>query len=120
MEERLVKLSSSPTAWSPVYEAAADTDDTRVPEAAEGLLSLIAGITDRYRILPSPRHQLQFTELQKDLLSDFHSDLAAGSEQVVSEEGTPLSPQFCARLNASHYIATVLKAWGDMKVYLYM
>ena len=43
--ERLDELSSSPTAWSPVYETTDDTDDTRVPEIAEGLLYLIAGMT---------------------------------------------------------------------------
>ena len=38
-------MTASQTAWSPAYEAAADTDDTRVPETAEGFMSLIAGIT---------------------------------------------------------------------------
>ena len=41
----MVAMAASPTAWSPVYESAADTDDTRVPEVSESLLTVIAGIT---------------------------------------------------------------------------
>ena len=43
--ERVSEITTSPTAWSPAYEAATDADDTRVPETAEGFMSLIAGIT---------------------------------------------------------------------------
>ena len=49
-EERLLAMSTSPNAWSPVYEAAADTDDSRVPQVAESLLTLIAGITGPSRM----------------------------------------------------------------------
>lgn len=43
--DRLEEMMSSPTAWSPVYETVIKTDDTRVPEVGEYVLSLIAGIT---------------------------------------------------------------------------
>ena len=61
-------------------------------------------------------------ELQREILLDFHHDLTTNSERLVAREGTPLSPQFCAYLNASSYIATISRAWGNMKVrniYLY-
>ena len=46
----MLAMAASPNAWSPVYEAAADTDDSRVPQVAESLLTLIAGITGPSRM----------------------------------------------------------------------
>ena len=120
-------ISASPTAWSPVYESE-DADDTRVPEVAESLLTLIAGVTglslslslslsvisvpfpDRYRNVPSEVHQLEFVALQRDLLLEFLRDLAATGEREPS-----LSPQLCSHLNACSYICSVLREWGEMK-----
>lgn len=71
-------------------------------------------ISDRYRTLPNMWHQLRFVEVQKELLLDFHRDLASDGEHLA--QGNPLDPLFCAYLNASCYIAAVLKEWGEMKV----
>ena len=60
------------------------------------------------------RHQLRFLELQRDLILEFHQDLAHNGERLA--QGDPLVPQFCAYLNASSYIAAVLREWGEMKV----
>jgi hypothetical protein len=116
-EERMLAMAASPNAWSPVYEAAADTDDSRVPQVAESLLTLIAGITDRYRNLPSEVHQLKFVGLQQDLLLDFLHDLVAAGDGTTS--GTdPLSPLICSQLNACSYITAVLREWGEMKFFV--
>ncbi len=70
--------------------------------------------TDRYSSLSSVHHQLQFLELQRDLLLEFNHDLVANSDE---QSGVgPLHTQFMAYLNASNYITTVLKEWGEQMV----
>ena len=66
---------------------------------------------ERYKYLPSPHHQLLFLELQVDLLLEFHQDLSDSASQTH-----PLHPQFAAYFNASQYIATILRLWGEEKV----
>lgn len=67
-------------------------------------------LLERYRSLPCPRAQLSFLALQKELVDDFRIRLT----QVMKEESRqPLSPRYCAILNAANYISTVLSDWGD-------
>ena len=73
-------------------------------------------IVDRYRALRSVLHQIKFVDIQCELLQVFLSDLREDGERMASQEGTPLTPQFCAHVNASNYIASVLREWGEMKV----
>ena len=73
-------------------------------------------IVDRYRALRSVLHQIKFVDIQCELLQVFLSDLRDDGERMASQEGTPLTPQFCAHVNASNYIASVLREWGEMKV----
>ena len=69
--------------------------------------------SDRYKQLDSVPHQLQFLELQSALMLEFHQDLSAAGKATL---GSPLVPQFCAYLNASSYIAAVLREWGEQTV----
>ena len=131
----------SETAWEPAYSSVGGADDTRVPECTEGFMVLIKGIegwyddcqsevilliflysllpshslpyVERYKPLSSTRHQLRFLELQRDLLLEFHQDLA-NNWRAVSRN--PLVPQAAAYINAANYIATVLKQWGETEV----
>ncbi len=68
-------------------------------------------LLERYRYLPSHHHQLMFLELQVDLLLEFHQDLADSASRTHS-----LTPQFAAYFNASNYIATILRLWGEERV----
>lgn len=72
-------------------------------------------LLERYRALPCPRAQLSFLALQKELVDDFRIRLT----QVMKEESRqPLSPRYCAILNAANYISTVLSDWGDNVFFL--
>lgn len=71
--------------------------------------------SDRYSSLTSVRHQLQFLELQRDLLLEFHHDLVTNADQQGGV--SPLHTQFLAYLNASNYITTVLRDWGEQMVH---
>ena len=71
-------------------------------------------LTERYKPLLSIRHQLQFLDLQRDLLLEFHQDLGNNWAAVSA---SPLVPQAAAYLNSANYIATVLKQWGETEVY---
>ena len=44
---------------------------------------------------------------------EFHQDLSEAGKATL---GSPLVPQFCAYLNASSYIAAVLREWGEQTV----
>ena len=76
-------------------------------------LSLSLSPSDRYKWLNSTPHQLQFLELQSALMLEFHQDLSAADKAA---QRNPLVPQFCAYLNASSYIAAVLREWGEQMV----
>ena len=71
-------------------------------------------LTDRYKLLYNPPHQLDFTSLQLDLLIAFHHDLtdvSNGESQIL-----PLSRQQAAYLNSALYIAMVMTEWGEQTV----
>ena len=76
-------------------------------------LSLTHHFLERYKPLLSTRHQLRFLDLQRDLLLEFHQDLANNWGAV---SGNPLVPQAAAYINAANYIATVLRQWGETEV----
>ena len=83
------------------------------PSLSPSLLSLSHHFLERYKPLLSTRHQLRFLDLQRDLLLEFHQDLANNWGAV---SGNPLVPQAAAYINAANYIATVLRQWGETEV----
>ena len=76
-------------------------------------IRIIITITDRYKLLYSPAHQLDFTGLQLELLTAFHHDLA---DAATSNSIQPLSRQQAAYLNTALYIAMVMREWGEQTV----
>lgn len=71
----------------------------------------ISATPERYKYISSTRHLLQFVDLQRDLLLEFHQDIKTSAKSVH-----PLDPRHAAYLNASNYIAVVLKGWGESSV----
>ena len=67
---------------------------------------------DRYKLLYSPSHQLDFVSLQLELLIAFHHDLTDASNRLIQ----PLSKQQAAYLNTALYIAMVMTEWGEQAV----
>ena len=49
--ERLKVISESPTSWDPLYTSSDTDSDQLIPECAEKLMQLIAGITGQWRLL---------------------------------------------------------------------
>lgn len=68
---------------------------------------------ERYKQIPILMFRLQFLELQTDLLLEFSHDLSQAIKRCGS---TPFTNEYIAYLNASTYIASVLKQWGEETV----
>uniref|UniRef100_A0A673I7J6 RAD50-interacting protein 1 n=1 Tax=Sinocyclocheilus rhinocerous TaxID=307959 RepID=A0A673I7J6_9TELE len=113
--EKVDTMLTAEGAWSSQYKDITDMDELKAPDCAETFMTLLLVITERYRSLPCPRAQLSFLALQKELVDDFRIRLT----QVMKEESRqPLSPRYCAILNAANYISTVLSDWGDNVFFL--
>ncbi|XP_057711106.1 RAD50-interacting protein 1 [Corythoichthys intestinalis] len=113
--EKVDAMLSAEGAWSSQYKDIRDMDELKSPDCAETFMTLLQVITDRYRALPCSSAQLKFLELQKELVDDFRIRLT----QVMKEESRcPLSPRYCAILNAVNYISTILTDWGDNVFFL--
>ncbi|XP_073694563.1 RAD50-interacting protein 1 [Garra rufa] len=113
--EKVDAMLSTEGAWSSQYKDITDMDELKAPDCAETFMTLLLVITERYRSLLCPRAQLSFLALQKELVDDFRIRLT----QVMKEESRqPLSPRYCAILNAANYISTVLSDWGDNVFFL--
>ncbi|XP_039625817.1 RAD50-interacting protein 1 [Polypterus senegalus] len=113
--EKMDSMLSSEVAWVSQYKDISDVDELKAPDCAETFMTMLLVITDRYKALPTARCKLCFLELQKELVDDFRIRLT----QVMKEESrNPLSPRYCAILNAVNYIATVLSDWADNVFFL--
>uniref|UniRef100_A0A8C9W3W3 RAD50-interacting protein 1 n=1 Tax=Scleropages formosus TaxID=113540 RepID=A0A8C9W3W3_SCLFO len=113
--EKVDAMLSAEGAWSSQYRDITDVDELKAPDCAETFMTLLLTITDRYRSLPCPRAQLSFLALQKELVDDFRIRLT----QVMKEESRcPLGARYCAILNATNYISSVLSDWADNVFFL--
>ncbi|XP_055836997.1 RINT1-like protein isoform X1 [Episyrphus balteatus] len=87
-------------------------DELKIPKCADQFIRLLEAIKDRYYSLIQPGHQLQFLNLQLELIDNFrrrlvqlHSCAVVDSIQV---------------LNAINYINSVLREWGENVHYLHL
>ncbi|KAM3858925.1 RAD50-interacting protein 1 [Diretmus argenteus] len=113
--EKVDAMLSAEGAWSSQYKDISDVDELKAPDCAETFMTLLLVITERYRALPCLRAQLKFLELQRELVDDFRIRLT----QVMKEESRcPLGARYCAILNATNYISTILGDWGDNVFFL--
>ncbi|KAJ8269802.1 hypothetical protein COCON_G00124090 [Conger conger] len=107
--EKVDALLAAEGSWSSQYRDISDMDEMKAPECAETFMTLLLVITDRYRSLPCSRAQLSFLALQRELVDDFRIRLT----QVMKEDSRcPLGSRYCAVLNATNYVSTVLGDWG--------
>ncbi|CAB4002313.1 RAD50-interacting 1-like, partial [Paramuricea clavata] len=111
--ENIQSLLSSEKAWSPRYEDAADVDDLKVPECVETFVSLLVGITDRYKYMPGEENQISFVNIQLDLLYFFTASL-----DEIKNEGDPVTPCFLFIINSTNYLATILQDWSEQAMFL--
>ncbi|XP_053685469.1 RINT1-like protein [Sabethes cyaneus] len=93
----------------------ANLDDMKIPKCADQFIRLLDAIRERYCSLPQPGQQLQFLELQLELIDNFRRRLvqlhnSPGADNVGSTK----------ILNAINYITSVLREWGENVHYLHL
>ncbi|KAH8297546.1 hypothetical protein KR054_002303 [Drosophila jambulina] len=87
-------------------------DDLKIPRCADQFMRLLDAIKDRYYGLIQPGHQLQFLQLQLELIDSFRRRLV----QLHSSGAVRSIPV----LNAINYLVMVLREWGENVHYLHL
>lgn len=88
-----------------------ELDQLKIPKCADQFVRLLEAMKERYCILPQPNHQLQFLELQIELIDNFRRRLVQLHNTSVSTLNI---------LNAIFYISSVLREWGENVHYLHL
>ncbi|XP_037073553.1 RAD50-interacting protein 1-like [Pollicipes pollicipes] len=110
--ERMDQLLASETAW-----AVQGDPDAGVTEVADGMLTMLQAMTERYRQLPQPGQRLQFLDLQLELLDDLRVRLL---QLLRNEKHQPISGRCCALLNTAHHLRQALAEWGEQPAFLHL
>lgn len=98
-------ILSSPNAWS--FIDPENLEELKIPKCADQFIRLLDAICDRYCNLPQPGHQLQFLNLQLELIENFRRRLV---QMHSSPERGITTPNV---LNAVNYVNSVLREWGE-------
>lgn len=93
----------------------ANLDDMKIPRCADQFIRLLDAIRERYCSLPQPGQQLQFLDLQLELIDNFRRRLV----QLHNSPG-PDCVSSTKILNAINYITSVLREWGENVHYLHL
>jgi hypothetical protein len=89
-----------------------EVDELKIPKCADQFVRLLEAMKERYCILPQPTHQLQFLDLQIELIDSFRRRLMQLHKvEYVSTLNV---------LNAIFYITAVLREWGENVHYLHL
>lgn len=98
-------ILSSPTAFA--FIDPSNLEELKIPHCADQFIRLLDAIRERYCNLNQPGHQLQFLNLQLELIENFRRglyELHNGSDNNVTTTMV---------LNAINYINSVLREWGE-------
>lgn len=82
-------------------------EELRIPKCADQFVRLLDAIRERYCGLPQPGHQLQFLNLQLELIESFRRRL------VQLHNSSTENVKTTHILNAINYIVLVLREWGE-------
>lgn len=88
-----------------------EMEELKIPKCADQFVRLLEAMKERYCILPQPHHQLQFLDLQIELIDNFR-------RRLVQLHNTSISTLNI--LNAIFYISSVLREWGENVHYLHL
>lgn len=88
-----------------------ELDELKIPKCSDQFVRLLEAMKERYCILPQPNHQLQFLELQIELIDNFRRRLVQLHKSTVNTLDI---------LNAIFYISSVLREWGENVHYLHL
>lgn len=105
-------ITSPITAASMSAQDELELDELKIPKCADQFVRLLEAMKERYCILPQPNHQLQFLELQIELVDNFR-------RRLVQLHNTSMVPTLNI-LNAIFYITSVLREWGENVHYLHL
>lgn len=103
--DKLDAIFSLSSAWS--FIDPCNLEELRIPQCADQFIRLLDAIQERYCNLPQPGHQLQFLNLQLELIEHFRRRLA----QLHGDSESGVSTTMV--LNAINYINSVLREWGE-------
>lgn len=82
-------------------------EELKIPKCADQFVRLLDAIRERYCSLPQPGHQLQFLNLQLELIESFRRRLVQlHNSSIDNVRSTNI-------LNAINYITSVLREWGE-------
>lgn len=104
-------ITSPNTAASMNPHDETELDELKIPKCSDQFVRLLEAIKERYCILPQPQHQLQFLELQIELIDNFRRRLVQLHNTSVNALNI---------LNAIFYITSVLREWGENVHYLHL
>lgn len=104
-------ITSPNTAASYTSHEELELDELKIPKCADQFVRLLEAMKERYCILPQPQHQLQFLELQIELIDNFRRRLVQLHNASVNTLNI---------LNAIFYITSVLREWGENVHYLHL
>lgn len=82
-------------------------EELRIPKCADQFVRLLDAIRERYCNLPQPGHQLQFLNLQLELIESFRRRLVQLHNSPIDNVKTTYI------LNAVNYLTSVLREWGE-------
>lgn len=98
-------ILESPTAWA--FIDPENLEELKIPNCSDQFIRLLDAICERYSNLPQPGHQLQFLNLQLELIESFR-------RRLVQMHSNPESGVTTTRvLNAINYVNSVLREWGE-------
>mmetsp|Transcript_35419 Transcript_35419/g.57302 ORF Transcript_35419/g.57302 Transcript_35419/m.57302 type:complete len:742 (-) Transcript_35419:255-2480(-) len=119
-EQQLLGLTT-PGLSSPSSDPSDDHNEPelRPSKSAEELVSLLAAITERYRLVADHSVRLRFVEeVQFPLLVDYISQMKRALHRERKLGSREHWKHFSSILNSAHYLASVLHDWGDSLFFL--
>jgi len=102
-------IESGPSVWE------SEVGGSFTPRAAEIFLALLLSVTERYKLVSSYNHRIQFLNMQTDLIEDFRVRLV---QIVRGEKDSPLSSNLCPIINTIDHLITVLANWAETPFFL--
>ncbi|XP_031625269.1 RINT1-like protein [Contarinia nasturtii] len=111
--DKMDLILSQSSAW--LFIDPSNLEELKIPRCADQFIRLLDAICERYCNLPQPGHQLQFLNLQLELIENFRRRLVHLHSNP--ENGVTTT---CMVLNAINYINSVLREWGENVHYLHL
>lgn len=82
-------------------------EELKIPRCADQFIRLLDAMRERYCNLPQPGHQLQFLNLQLELIETFRRRLVYLLNNVDKSVSSTMV------INAVNYVNSVLREWGE-------